>query len=192
MTEQAIYSHLPGFDEEPFRQVFKKAIPLKTLVVYCPDPRAAGIPAAVAREFGEVWPGEILRDAQGAKVGATTNVGQIITVGGRAIDALRSIATLNHMLGLERVVVVHHTFCGTTGFTPEGLYRTFAKDEGVDLRGVFDEVSLTITDFETSLRQDVELIRAAPGTPKHIDLYGYVYDVDHETLTKVVEDLAHT
>jgi hypothetical protein len=36
-----------------------QAIPMKTLVIYCLDPRAAEIPQAVAEYFGdEVYPGE--------------------------------------------------------------------------------------------------------------------------------------
>lgn len=188
MISSGIYAKLPGFEEPAMRAAFRQAIPLKTLVVYCPDPRAAAIPAAVAKEFGEVWPGEVVRDADGNKVGFTNNIGQAIVVGGRAVDALRSITTLNHMLGLTNVVVVHHTFCGTTAFTPEGLFDVYHHDHGVDLHGVYDETSLTIDDFAKALRYDVDLIRNAPGVPKRINLFGYVYDIDAETLTKIVED----
>lgn len=183
-----VYAGLPGFEERAMRAAFRRAIPLKTLVIYCPDPRAAGIPAAVAQEFGETWPGEVVRDERGAKVGFTNNIGQTIVVGGRAVDALRSITTLDHMLGLTNVVVVHHTFCGTTAFTPTGLFDVYDHDHGVDLHGVYDEGSLTIGDFAKSLRYDVDLIRNAPGVPRRINLFGYVYDIDTETLTKSVED----
>jgi carbonic anhydrase len=192
MTNPGVYSQTAGFEEKAMRRAFRQAIPLRTLVVYCPDPRAAKIPEAVAREFGEVWPGEILRDEHGRKIGATNNIGQAITVGGRAIDALRSITTLHHMLGLRRVVVVHHTFCGTTAFTPQGLYEAFAEDEGTDLHGVYDRPSLTIDTFEEALRYDVELIRRAPGTPRQLDIHGFVFDIDTEELTRVVDDFAPT
>lgn len=189
-SNHGIFAKFPDFEETKMRAAFRRAIPLKTLVIYCPDPRASGIPAAVAREFEQVYPGEVVRDASGAKVGATNNIAQAITVGGRAIDALRSITTLNHMLGLENVVVVHHTFCGLTAFTPEGLYATYMQDADVDLHGIYQRESLTIDNFDRSLRHDVSLIRNAPGTPGHINIFGYVYDIDTEMLTKVVEDLA--
>lgn len=190
MLADKIFANAPGFDEPAAREAFHKAIPLNTLVIYCPDPRASGIPNAVARLLNEVWPGDIVRDAKGNKIGATNNIAQAITVGGRAVDALRTITTLDHMLGLRNVVVVHHTFCGLTAFTPGGLFRTFKGEQGRDISGAFDRESLTISDFDRSLRHDVALIRGAATTPRHIDIFGYVYDIDTEELTKVVESLA--
>ena len=37
------FSAQPSFDEAATRKAFSKAIPLKTLVIYCYDPRAAEI-----------------------------------------------------------------------------------------------------------------------------------------------------
>lgn len=116
-----LYMRQPGFNEPGARRLFRSVTDVKTLVVYCPDPRASLIPAAVAREFGESWPGDIAQDEYGNKVAFTTNVRQLITAGGRAVDAVRSITLLNHLLGASRVVVVHHTFCGLTAFTPDGV-----------------------------------------------------------------------
>ena len=49
----------PWFDESNFNG-FNFAIPMKTMVIYCVDPRASDIPQAVAKYFGdEVYPGEI-------------------------------------------------------------------------------------------------------------------------------------
>ena len=52
------FSAQPSFDEAETRKAFSHAVPLKTLVIYCYDPRAAEIPDAVAKLFGdEVFPG---------------------------------------------------------------------------------------------------------------------------------------
>src|SRR5215468_8726332 len=48
------FSKQPDYHEPTVRKEFAKAVPLRTVVIYCYDPRAAGIPVAVAREFGEV------------------------------------------------------------------------------------------------------------------------------------------
>ena len=54
----------PSFNETETREAFSHAVPLKTLVIYCYDPRAAEIPHAVAERFGnEVYPGQIMLDA---------------------------------------------------------------------------------------------------------------------------------
>src|SRR5215470_9262809 len=53
----------PGFVEPEMRKAFKQAVPLRTVVIYCYDPRAVNIPQAVAKAIpGEIYPGEILRD----------------------------------------------------------------------------------------------------------------------------------
>jgi hypothetical protein len=52
------YRKQPGFDRNTFDGA-NQAIPMKTLVIYCFDPRAVEIPQAVVEYFGdEVYPGE--------------------------------------------------------------------------------------------------------------------------------------
>jgi len=38
------FSASPSFDEAATREAFSRAVPLRTLVIYCYDPRAAEIP----------------------------------------------------------------------------------------------------------------------------------------------------
>ena len=183
-----IYTKLPQYNAQAIRQFFHQAIPLKTLVITCPDPRASGAAEAVAREFNQTpWPGEIIRDANGTKVGSTAEVAIQITTGGRAVDALRSITSLNYLIGLQNVVVVHHTYCGLTTWTPETLISVHKHEYGGDISHSHDHASLSIANFDESLRYDVDLIRNAPGTPKHLNIYGYVYDTDTDSLIKVIE-----
>ena len=42
------FSKQPGYDEPTFREEFAKAMDLRTVVIYCYDPRVVDIPAAVA------------------------------------------------------------------------------------------------------------------------------------------------
>ena len=86
------FSKQPGFVETEMREVFKHAVPLRTIVVYCYDPRAVNIPHAVAKVLpGEVYPGEIVQDQHGKKIASTTTIFPVVVAGGRAVDALRSI-----------------------------------------------------------------------------------------------------
>ena len=65
------YRKQPGFDMNAFEGA-NQAIPMKTLVIHCFDPRAAEIPQAVAKYFGdEVYPGENILDESGNRVGHT-------------------------------------------------------------------------------------------------------------------------
>ena len=65
------YRTQPGFDQSKFEGA-NQAIPMKTLVIHCFDPRAAEIPQKVAEYFGdEVYPGENILDEAGNRVGST-------------------------------------------------------------------------------------------------------------------------
>src|SRR5580700_5387462 len=65
------YRKQPGFDMNAFEGA-NQAIPMKTLVIHCLDPRADEIPQAVAKYFGdEVYPGDNILDKSGNRVGHT-------------------------------------------------------------------------------------------------------------------------
>jgi carbonic anhydrase len=182
------FSKQPGYDEHAVRREFAKAVPLRTVVVYCYDPRAVGIPAAVAEEFGDVFPGEIVRSDAGNKIASTTTLFEVVVAGGRAIDALRSVTVAQHLFGIERVVIVHHTYCGATSFTAQGIIDAFAREQGADIGALYPRDSICITDYATSLTHDVRLMRMSAGTPRRAAIYGYLYDIDAEALSLVVED----
>jgi carbonic anhydrase len=188
--DQFAFSASPGFDEAATRKAFAKAVPLRTLVITCYDPRAAEIPEAVAKRLGEVFPGEVVHDAAGKRVASTTTVFPVIVAGGRAVDALRSIAVAQHLFGIRNIVVVHHSQCGATTFTADGIIDAYWHEHGADISPLYDRGSICITDYEASLRHDTALIRAHPGTPKHARIFGYFYDIDSGALTEVVKDEA--
>ena len=90
------FSAHAAFDEPAVRQAFAQAVPLKTVVIYCYDPRAAQIPCAVAKRFGETFPGELVVNEHGLKIASTTTLFPVVVAGGRAFDAfvlLRSRST---------------------------------------------------------------------------------------------------
>jgi len=183
-----VFSKQPGYREQVVRKEFAKAVPLKTVVIYCYDPRAVGIPAAVARQFGEVYPGDLIADAQGRKVASTTTLFEIVVAGGRAIDALRSITVAQHLFGIENIVVVHHTYCGATTFTADGIIDAFRNEHRADISDLYERASTCISDYASSLEHDVGIVRRSKGTPKHANIYGYVYNIDTGELSLVVED----
>jgi carbonic anhydrase len=183
-----VFSKRPSYHEPTVRKEFAKAVPLRTVVIYCYDPRAVGIPAAVARQFGEVYPGDIITDAQGNKVASTTTLFEVVVAGGRAIDALRSITVAQHLFGIKNIVVVHHTYCGATTFTADGIIDAYRNEHHADISGLYERASICISDYVSSLGHDVRLVRESKGTPKHVNIYGYVYNIDTDELSLVVED----
>src|SRR4051812_17089893 len=179
------FSKQPGFDEAATRAAFKTAVPLQTVVIYCYDPRAVGIPAAVANALsGEVYPGQIVQNADGSRVASSATIFPVVVAGGRAVDALRSITVAQHLFGIQKVVVVHHSYCGATTFTADGIIDAYRHEHHTDISGLFDRGSICIEDYEASLRRDVALIRSHAGTPRHADIFGYFYDVDTGALTE--------
>src|SRR5262244_2783944 len=185
------FSAQPSFDEAETRKAFAKAVPLKTLVVYCYDPRAVEIPNAVAKLLGEeVFPGEIIIDGSGNRVASSVTIFPIIVAGGRAVDALRSITVAQHLFGIRNIVVVHHSHCGATSFTADGIIAAYRHEHHADISRLYDRPNICITDYETSLKHDTAMIRASEGTPQHVDIFGYFYDIDSGELTEVVRDEA--
>lgn len=183
------YRKQPGFDMNTFAGA-NQAIPMKTLVIHCFDPRAAEIPQAVARYLGdEVYPGENILDESGNRVGHTRTIFVETNAGGRAAFALESVAAMDYIFSVQNVVVVHHSFCGTTTLTPELLFEEFHEHYHADITTMFDHDSVAIMDFEASLKHDIALLRSSPAVPKHIKLYGFFYEISSGTLTEVVRDI---
>lgn len=95
------YRKQPGFDMNAFEGAYQ-AIPMKTLVIHCFDPRAAEIPQAVAAYFGdEVYPGENILDKNGNRVGSTRTLFVETNAGGRAAFALESVAAMDYIFNVS-------------------------------------------------------------------------------------------
>jgi carbonic anhydrase len=180
----------PWFDESKF-DGFNFAIPMKTLVIYCADPRASDIPEAVAKYFGdEVYPGEMLLDEAGNRVGSTRTTFTVTNGGGRAASALMTVAEMDFLFHVQNVVLVHHSFCGTSSYMPERVYERFHGNYHADISTLFDQDSLAIQDFEKSLKYDIELLCSSPAVPTHVKLYGFFYEINSGKLIEVLRDIA--
>ncbi len=186
------FSKAPDYDEAKVRKEFAGLMPLRTIVIYCYDPRAVGIPDAVAKELGDVYPGEVVQDAEGNDIGTTTTMLNVVVAGGRAVDALRSITVGQHLLGVENIAVVHHTHCGATSYTKDGIIQAFKDEHDVDISELYPSESVCISDYNESLIHDVGLIRKSDGTPKNVNVYGYLYDIDTHELKQVIRDEVKT
>lgn len=181
----------PWFEQSHIQSFVRSKIPMKTIAIFCFDPRAEAVPALVAKHLeNEVYPGEVILDEHGYKVGSTRTLFPLSNAGGRAIGALKSIATMEYLFGLENIVVVHHSFCGATSFTPDVLIDEFKNEQHVDIAPMFDRDSLSISDFTHSLKYDVDLLRASAAVPKHVKLFGLFFEINSGNLIEVVRDMA--
>ena len=179
----------PWFDESNFNG-FNFAIPMKTMVIYCLDPRVSDIPEVVAAHFGdEVYPGEVILDEAGNRVGSTRTLFTVTNGGGRAASALMTVAELDYLFHVQNVVVVHHSFCGTSSYMPERVFKRFHDEYHADISTLFDQNSVAIPEFEKSLKYDLGLLRSSPAVPKHVKLYGFFYEINSGKLIEVVRDI---
>ena len=182
------FSKQDGYDEKAVRKEFSGAVPLKTLVIYCYDPRAVGVPDAVAKKFGETYPGTIITDEAGQKVASSASMFNVIVAGGRAVDAQRSVTVAQHLFGIENIIVVHHTHCGATSFTADGIIEAHRVEQGADISDFYQRESISIWDHNEALAHDVNLLRNSPGVPTSVNIYGCMYDIHSEELEILIED----
>jgi len=96
---------------------------------------------------------------------------------------------MDYIFSVQNVVVVHHSFCGTTTLTPELLIEEFHDHHHADISRMFDHDSLAILDFEKSIKYDIELLRSSPAVPNNIKLYGFFYEISSVKLTEVVRNI---
>lgn len=127
----------------------------------------------------------------------------IRNAGGRASDdAIRSLVISHKLLGTNEWFVIHHTNCGMELFTGkiisdllEDNLETARFDgntwsnpkHGGGSKAGHDVHWHTITDNPKSVTEDVTRIRNHPLVPKHIPIYGFIYDVTTGKLNEVVE-----
>lgn len=125
----------------------------------------------------------------------------IRNAGGRASDdAIRSLVISHKLLGTNEWFVIHHTDCGMELFTDaiigdllednletasfDGKAWSNPKHGGGNPAGQFIKWH-TIKDQAQNVLQDVRRIRQHPLVPRHIPIYGYIYDVKSGALIPV-------
>jgi len=105
--------------------------------------------------------------------------------GGRASDAVRSILTLDAIAGLQAILVVHHTDCGTT-LVRDAEVREMMKKRAPERSEEIDKMTFgEIPDVDASVREDVALLKASPFLSKDTEILGYNLDVETGLLTEV-------
>jgi carbonic anhydrase len=102
----------------------------------------------------------------------------IRNAGGRAADALRSLAISHELLGTREIVVIHHTDCGMLTFSNDDIRQKLADELGPEAGKEAAKIDfLPFGDLDQSVRDDVASIQASPLIPDDIPVSGFVYDV---------------
>jgi carbonic anhydrase len=105
----------------------------------------------------------------------------IRNAGGRAADAIRSLAISQQLLGTREIVVIHHTDCGMLTFTDEQFRKKLHDDLGADT----DISFYPFTNIEQSVRDDIQELRSSPLLLRDIPIRGFIYDVKSGRLHEV-------
>jgi carbonic anhydrase len=109
----------------------------------------------------------------------------IRNAGGRAAEALRSLAISQQLLGTREIVVIHHTDCGMLTFTNEQIRETIAANLGADAAAVANGLDFQpFPEVFQSVRDDVAIIRSSPLV-MDVPVTGFVYDVTSGRLLPV-------
>jgi len=107
----------------------------------------------------------------------------IRNAGGRMVEALRSLAISQQLLGTREVMVIHHTECGMLTFTDAELRAKLRDSLGADA----DHIAfLPFQDLESSVRADIAVYRAAAIVRQDVSVRGFIYDVRTGGLREVV------
>jgi carbonic anhydrase len=89
-------------------------------------------------------------------------------------DVLRTLVLARYLLGVDRAMVIAHTKCRMAAETEEKVHAAVRASGGPDTHSLSFLVS---PDQETSVRSDVEKVRASPYL-EGLEVGGFVYDVD--------------
>ena len=110
----------------------------------------------------------------------TANI--IRTAGGRVVDALRSLAVSQAVLGSSELAIVHHTECGMAAVDDEQIRERLTERGMVAPDGM---VFHTFRDLEQSLREDIAVYRGSAMVRQDVPVRTFVYDVATGALTEV-------
>ena len=110
----------------------------------------------------------------------------IRNAGGRAEDAIRSLAISQELLGTREIVVIHHTDCGMLTFSNDDIRQKLGATNGPDCAKAAGELDfLPFPDVDQSVRDDVAAIKASPLLRKDVPVNGFVYEVETGRIRRV-------
>jgi carbonic anhydrase len=104
------------------------------------------------------------------------NAGGVVTE-----DVVRSLVVSQRLLGTRHIILVHHTDCGMTTFTDDGMKAEIQAETG--LKPSFSLESFS--DPEDNVRQSMLRIKTNPFIPHKDSISGFVFDVESGKLSVV-------
>jgi carbonic anhydrase len=101
----------------------------------------------------------------------------IRNAGGRARDALRSLAMSQELQGTREIIVLHHNDCGLLGISNAEIRSKLVQSLGPDAMQPAGQIDfLPWPDVEQALRNEMYDIRTSPLIRPNTPITGFVYD----------------
>jgi carbonic anhydrase len=96
-------------------------------------------------------------------------------------DVLRTLVLADHLLGVNRVMVVAHTNCAMTRGSEDDVHAAIRATGGPDTRSIS---FLTTSDQESALYEDVQRVRSWPYLD-NVSVGGFLYDLGTGRLRRI-------
>ena len=97
-------------------------------------------------------------------------------------DVLRTLVLASHLLGVNRVLVMPHTYCRMASTDEDGIHAAISMKSGVDTRSLDFQ---TTTDQLGALLKDIVKIESYPLLHDEVRVMGAIYDVKSGLLKAV-------
>ena len=97
-------------------------------------------------------------------------------------DVLRTLVLATHLLGVNRVLVMHHTDCRMASTDEAGIHAAISKKSGMDTRSLD---FATTSDQRAALLKDIVKIESYPLLANEVRVMGAIYDVKSGSLTPI-------
>ena len=121
-----------------------------------------------------------------ALLGLANGDAHVIRNGGGAVtdDAIRSLCLSQRYLGTREIVVMHHTACGLSGVTEDGVKADLEAELGVKPPWAIE----SFVDPHTDVLQSMKRLELSPFIRHKDHIRGFVYDVGTGRIDEVVPD----
>ncbi|KAJ4186365.1 hypothetical protein NW759_016939 [Fusarium solani] len=139
-----------------------------TVVIACADPRC---------------------DPQQFMQGRRGEIAAIRNLGGQAEISIHDVATLDSEFLFKELVVVHHTDCGVTHMTKDGVYAYLKENLPDATATALEAFPIRIfSNMEEGVRHDLEVVRKSPYLRKELkdSVRGFVFDIKTGLLSPVL------
>ncbi|KAH6959562.1 carbonic anhydrase, partial [Ilyonectria sp. MPI-CAGE-AT-0026] len=128
-------------------------------------------------------------DPQQFMQGRRGKIAAIRNLGGQAEISIHDVATLDSEFRFKELVVVHHTDCGVTHMTKDGVYAYLKENLPDATAAALEAFPIRIfSNMEEGVRHDLEVVQKSPYLRKELtdSVRGFVFDIKTGLLSPVL------